>query len=175
MPQITHAVDIDGYTQAGSSVNTSATGDNAVIEIELNGTNAGTGSAASGVTLIGSGAAGSTIKGLVINRFGGNAVNLQVGADGVAVVGNFLGTDTGGTVNRGNVFDGVFDLGTNDTIGGTAAADRNIIAFNGSAGVQVQTASGQSLMPLAIELSAIRFTTTPTLESIWLAARRTPI
>ena len=54
LPQITHAVDIDGYTQAGSSVNTSATGDNAVIAIELNGTNAGTGSAASGVTLIGS-------------------------------------------------------------------------------------------------------------------------
>src|SRR5437879_13907421 len=37
LPNITEAVTIDGYTQPGSSVNTLASGDNAVLKIELNG------------------------------------------------------------------------------------------------------------------------------------------
>ena len=37
LPQITNAVTIDGYSQPGSSVNTLAQGDNAVLKIVLDG------------------------------------------------------------------------------------------------------------------------------------------
>src|SRR4051812_26052572 len=40
LPAITDPVIIDGYTQPGSSENTLAVGDNAVLHIEINGTNA---------------------------------------------------------------------------------------------------------------------------------------
>src|SRR4051812_30634032 len=43
LPPITEALTIDGYSQPGSSVNTLAIGDNAVLRIELNGVNAGGG------------------------------------------------------------------------------------------------------------------------------------
>src|SRR5258708_36480769 len=38
LPTITEAVIIDGYSQAGSSANTLALGDNAVLQIEVTGT-----------------------------------------------------------------------------------------------------------------------------------------
>ncbi len=38
LPEVTDQVVIDGYTQPGSSPNTLAAGDNAVLLIELNGT-----------------------------------------------------------------------------------------------------------------------------------------
>src|SRR6476660_2068466 len=41
LPVITSPVTIDGYTQPGSSVNTLAGGDNAVLLIELNGAGVG--------------------------------------------------------------------------------------------------------------------------------------
>src|SRR5262245_44767425 len=48
-PTIVRPLTIDGYTQAGASVNTMANTDNAVILIQLDGT--GAGSSASGLTL----------------------------------------------------------------------------------------------------------------------------
>ncbi len=44
LPTITDPVVIDGYTQPGASPNTLANGDNAVLLIELDGSNAGAGS-----------------------------------------------------------------------------------------------------------------------------------
>ena len=41
LPNITDPVVIDGYTQPGSSPNTLANGDNAVLLIELNGSGTG--------------------------------------------------------------------------------------------------------------------------------------
>ncbi len=73
LPPINEAVIIDGYSQPGSSPNTLAAGDNAVILIELNGSSAGF---ATGISINPTGG-GSTIKGLVINRFiaGGIQIN----------------------------------------------------------------------------------------------------
>jgi hypothetical protein len=39
LPTITEQVSINGYTQSGASVNTLATGNDAVLKIQLNGTN----------------------------------------------------------------------------------------------------------------------------------------
>src|SRR6266536_2707186 len=56
---------LDGYTQPGSSANTLAVGDNAVLLIELNGTALGAGQF--GLTLRSS---PNLVRGLVINGFG---------------------------------------------------------------------------------------------------------
>ena len=71
LPNITDAVIIDGYTQTGSSANRLAIGNDAVLTIELNGSQAGSGK--SGLTLA-SGSSGSTIRGLIINRFSNTGI-----------------------------------------------------------------------------------------------------
>jgi len=62
LPTVTDTVVINGYSQPGSSANTLAVGDNAVLRIEINGTNA-----PGGAFIVNS--AGNTFTGLVINRF----------------------------------------------------------------------------------------------------------
>ena len=74
LPSITVPVVINGYTQPGAKQNSLANGDNAVLLIELNGANAGIG--VTGLTIT---AGSSTVRGLVINRFGG---------DGIAITGS---------------------------------------------------------------------------------------
>jgi VCBS repeat-containing protein len=58
---------------------------------------------------------------------------------GNVIRGNWIGTDTGGTINLGNVLGGVElqDGALNTTIGGIAAGQGNSIAFNGSVGVAI--------------------------------------
>src|SRR6185312_15315179 len=58
LPTIAEAVAIDGYTQPGSSANTLATGDDAVLRIEIDGSAAGTSD------LLRVNASGTTIRGL---------------------------------------------------------------------------------------------------------------
>ena len=69
---ITEQVTIDGYTQPGSSPNTKAVGNNAVLKIELNGAGA---SDHSGLEIASS--SNSVIKGLVINRFGIDGIEIH--------------------------------------------------------------------------------------------------
>jgi len=90
LPTITTSVAVDGYTQPGASPNTLANGDNAVILIELSGTNAG--ASASGLTIT---SFASSVQGLAINRFGANGV--EVDSQGSSVVrGSFIGTNPAG-------------------------------------------------------------------------------
>jgi hypothetical protein len=77
LPAITDAVVIDGYTQPGASKNTLAVGDNAVLEIEIDGSQAGT---ADGLSVTGG---GTTIEGLVINRFAGDGISIEVSSSTV--------------------------------------------------------------------------------------------
>jgi hypothetical protein len=135
LPSLVLPVLIDGYSQPGASPNTSATADNAVLLIELNGSQV---PANSGLVLA---AGNSTVQGLVINRFGTNQVPLGVatigglelrGFGGNVVQGNFIGTDpTGMLSGRGNFFNGIFiNNSSNNVIGGTAPAQRNVISGN---------------------------------------------
>ena len=139
LPTITDPVIIDGYTQPGASPNTLADGDNAVLLIELNGASAPAGSAGLSIDT-----GGSTVEGLVINRFvkvadsssptgfsGGYGILITgSGASGNVVQGNFIGTDTLGTAGLGNQQDGVLIQGSSgqNTIGGTTArgAERHL-------------------------------------------------
>ena len=132
LPVITSPVTIDGYTQPGSSTNTTASADNAVVLIELNGSNAGSG--ITGLTL-GPGSAGSTIRGLAINRFTGSGILVQ--SDSNTISGNLIGTDATGTAALGNAADGISIQASSNTIGGTTVAARNVISANGRHGISL--------------------------------------
>jgi hypothetical protein len=122
-------VEIEGYSQPGSQANTLPQGDNAVLLIELDGSLAVAN--ASGLVVYSS-AAGSTIRGLVINRFN---IGIQTTPNGgpVNVEGCFIGTDPTGTIARPNTRAGIhLEQSTLNHIGGTSPAQRNLISGNGN-------------------------------------------
>ncbi|APW61334.1 Ig-like domain-containing protein [Paludisphaera borealis] len=87
----------------------------------------------------------STVRGLVINRFTGSGILLQ-GSSGSTIAGNYIGVDLAGSTPLGNSYNGVGIVDSrNNIIGGTTAADRNVISGNGSSGVQITTNQGQVL------------------------------
>ena len=140
LPTITDPVVLDGYTQPGTAPNTDPNGFNGTLLIELSGVNAGLTNALE-IT-----AGGSTVRGLVINRFAGetfaagNAVRLT-GSGGNHVEGNFLGTDAGGTLAAGNGDEAIdIEFGSNDNVvGGTSPAARNVISANEHIGFFIAT------------------------------------
>lgn len=138
LPTITKPVVINGYSQPGTSLNTLANSDNAVLLIQLNGSTAGAG--ANGLTL-GAGSTSSTIKGFVINRFAGHGIVVQSNFN--TIVGNFIGVDTTGTARSPNgtfptTGDGIrVQNVSNNVIGGFAVADRNILSGNALCGVHI--------------------------------------
>lgn len=130
LPDVTQPVKIDGTTQPGFS---------GTPLIEIDGTAAGAGY--SGLALIGH--TGTTVRGLVINRFaddmGAGGIGILVeGGGGHTIAGNYLGTDATGTLDRGNRTGVFIDLATGCTVGGTTTADRNVISGNAAGGVQVR-------------------------------------
>jgi uncharacterized repeat protein (TIGR01451 family) len=128
LPSINSPVFLDGYSQPGSVQNTLLNGDNAVLAIELNGASAEAGFV-NGLT-INSGGGGSTVSGLVINRFLNHGI--FSGASGNRIAGNFIGTNAAGTAALTNARDGIqVNNGSNNTIGGPSAGARNIISGNG--------------------------------------------
>ena len=134
LPTITEAVTINGYTQPGASANTKAVGSDAVLKVELSGARS---SHANGGLVIE--AANSTVKGLVVNRWSNSGILINgSGATGNKVAGNFIGTDASGTQDLGNGTRGV-DIynAPNNTVGGTTAAERNIISGNAGNGVHI--------------------------------------
>jgi hypothetical protein len=137
-PTIIRPLTIDGYTQGVASSNTLANADNAVLQIELDGT--GAGASVDGLTL-GAGSGGSTIRGLVINRFSGNGIVVQ--SNGNSIFGNFVGVDPTGTSRMPNgTFpnsgDGILILSSsNNLIGSTAVADRNVASGNAIYGIHI--------------------------------------
>ncbi len=126
LPDITAAVTIDGYTQPGATANTSATSDNAVLRIELDGTGAGP---FDGLNVIG---ARSVVKGLVINRFSGSGI--AIFADSVQIQGCFIGTNATGSSalpNGRGIQGGGTIAGTPVVVGGfVTPGTRNLISGN---------------------------------------------
>lgn len=138
-PTIIMPLTINGYSQTGASANTLANADNAVILIQLDGTGAGAG--ADGLTL-GAGSAGSVIRGLDITNFKGDGIVVQ--SNGNSFLGNFIGVDPTGTTRAPN---GTFpNSGTgiliqnasNNQIGSTKPADRNIVSGNAIDGIKIE-------------------------------------
>ena len=142
LPTIVKPVAIDGYTQLGTSANTLTNSDNAVLLIQLDGSNAGLGT--NGLVL-GVGSGGSSVSGLVINRFFGTGILVQ--SDGNTITGNFLGTNATGNVGLSTTdASGIgIEGGFRNTIGGTAPAARNVIGGN-SDGINLNTSSQNNVI-----------------------------
>jgi hypothetical protein len=137
LPAITAPVVIDGYTQSGASVNTLAAGSNAILLIELRGSST---PGAAGLILTG-GSNGSIVRGLVINNGFGIGIYIISTANGIVVKGNHIGTNASGTASAPNGTYGLYQAGilvdgaANAQIGGTAPAERNVIAGNQADGI----------------------------------------
>jgi len=74
----------------------------------------------------------------IVSANNGNGVELN-GASNNLIAGNYVGTNSLGAANLGNSGVGILigDSASNNTVGGTAAAAGNVIAFNGNDGVAV--------------------------------------
>lgn len=140
LPVILDPVIIDGYSQPGASPNTLATGDNAVLTIELSGSAAPAG--ASGLLIKGG---STTVRGLVINGFpgdrnfdGGNGIfllNVAGNSDNV-ITGNFIGTNAAGNTAVPNGTGIIaFEKATRTLVGGAAPAARNLVSGNARIGI----------------------------------------
>ena len=99
-----------------------------------------------------SGAPDNVIGGLVagtpniISNNVGDGIRIEGGATGNRVQGNFIGTNVPHVADLGNGGRGVAILsGDNNTIGGDPPAG-NIIAFNKSSGVVVQSGTGNAIL-----------------------------
>jgi uncharacterized repeat protein (TIGR01451 family) len=121
LPSIDDPVILDGTTQLGFA-------DHPIIELD--------GSQVATEVGLSIGAGGSTLRGLVINRF---AVGILLsGGGGNLVEGNYIGSDLTGMVSLGNAFNGVSIVSSSaNVIGGTTAAARNVIVGNGQDGIDV--------------------------------------
>jgi hypothetical protein len=119
LPVITDAVTIDGTTQPGFM-------GNPIIEVTapIFGERRG--------LIITAG--NSTVRGLVLNRFS-MAIRIETNGGNV-VEGNFLGTDLTGTMSKSNGL-AIQIFTSNNRIGGTVAAARNIISGNDSRGIAI--------------------------------------
>ncbi|MEG4842012.1 DUF4347 domain-containing protein, partial [Microcoleus sp. B9-D4] len=122
LPNITVPTIINGATQPGFA---------STPLIEINGAGAG---AVSGFRVL-TGGGGSTLRGLIINRFGNTGISLE--SDGNTVAGNYIGTNATGTAALPNALFGVAvqNGGSINTIGGIAPGDRNVISGNGADGI----------------------------------------
>lgn len=132
LPVITDSVVIDGYSQPGAAPNSAVIGDNAVLQIELDGSQAGP--LADGLMIS---APQCAVRGLAIHSFNGNGIRLT-GLGGTVVEGNFVGSDVTGQLRRPNARNGVLITDSfSNTIGGSAPEKRNLIAANAGAGVAI--------------------------------------
>jgi hypothetical protein len=127
LPTVIGPVTINGYSQPGAQPNTKAVGSVAVLNVQLSGAKAmGT----DGIVI---GGANTTVKGLAINNWsyagvridGSGAMGNRIAGNRIA--GNFIGTDASGTNAMGNGLGVRVYEGSNDTIGGTMVAARNVI------------------------------------------------
>ena len=133
LPSVTDPVTIDGYSQPGASANTLVVGNNAVLRIQLSGTNAG--DVPGGLVIKTS---DCIVRGLVVNRW----MNAGILIDGVTalgvtnnvIAGNFIGTNSAGSQALGNG-DGVEITAPGNIVGGTTPAARNLISGNTSRGI----------------------------------------
>ncbi|HZR29792.1 MAG TPA: hypothetical protein VFA71_13520 [Terriglobales bacterium] len=124
LPVMSHPGVLDGTSQPGWVANAPV--------IELDGASAG--ASAVGLSIQ---AGNTTVRGLVINRFAQGGIVLQ--SNGNTITGNFIGTNSAGNTSLANGGVGILIPSgeSNNTIGGTTAAARNVISGNSLYGIQI--------------------------------------
>jgi len=141
LPAITDPVVIDATTQPGYT--------NQPV-IELAGASAGTSTI--GLRFV---SGGSTLRGIAINRFPIQALELDGGTN--LIQGNFIGTDPTGMVQRDNGGEAILVKSAGNLIGGTNAGDRNLLSGGdtaNSAGIYFLSASNNTVQGNLIGLNA---------------------
>jgi len=122
LPDVTEPVSIDAATQPGYA---------GVPLVELNGAQAG--GNADGLVLKSD---GCTVRGLAINRFSRFGIWLYFSNNHV-IQGNFIGTDPTGTIRRANSYGMELSNSSNNLIGGTTTAARNVISGSSFGGIDM--------------------------------------
>lgn len=148
---------IDGYTQPGASANTNglATGDNAVVTVRIDGTQAG--AAADGLFLSGT---YQGVQGLSVVNFRGASAGSGIHIFGAAaandrVQGNFIGVDVNGVTAAANTNGVLVGNGAlTNTIGGRTLGDANVISGNLRYGVELSQGSGNAVLENAVGTTA---------------------
>jgi parallel beta-helix repeat protein len=139
LPPLTHPVIINGSSEPGFA---------GKPIIQINGAKAGR---STGLRIV---ASGCTVRGLIINRFGGHGIEIS-GAGTNIIQGNFIGTDAAGTGDKPNGGEGIFVYGSSgNLIGGANPAIRNVISGNGDAGIYLMDASGNVIQGNYIGVNA---------------------
>ena len=134
LPTITaDGTTIDGTTQTTNQGNTNSLGP----EVEIRGFPT---SFTYGLEL---NSANNTVKGLIINGFSGTlSAGIMItgaSATGNTVTGNYLGTDYSGTAAVTNYIGVAIGAGAqSNTVGGTSAAERNVISGNSTYGAEIK-------------------------------------
>lgn len=150
---------ISGNTRDGISLdNIQAPGNTQIvgnyIGLEPDGTTA-LGNGNDGIFMGNPGVTSSVIgPGNVISSNDNEGIQLDQGTTNNQIIGNIIGLDASGTLSRGNAHQGIqvgpnggANSATNNIIGGTTAADRNIISGNSTNGIQVQEgATGNQIL-----------------------------
>jgi hypothetical protein len=154
---------VSGNTNHGILIDGAATAGN-IMQGNYVGTNAGgTGAIANGNTgiyLINS-TKNNTVGGTTVgarnivsgNVFAGIILN-GVATTGNLVQGNYVGTNAAGTGAIANGTLGIWLLASNNTIGGTTAAARNVISGNAIYGIVIQYVSGNLVQGNYVGLGA---------------------
>ena len=123
LPAITDAVDIDATTEPDYAASP-------VVRID----GVSTGGSVDGLRLTNS-SDGSTVRGLAIVRFAGSGIRIDVGADGITIADNWIGSDGSGAAAMGNSNDGI------ELRGAMATIDGNVINNNGDNGIEIRGGS----------------------------------
>ena len=157
LPAITDKLTINAASQPGYS------GSPLVV---LNG--AGAGTDVSGLVVK---AAGSVVRGLVINQFAADGIRVR--ADDFRIVGCFIGTGASSLADLGNGAAGVhvFAGVANTTIGGTGTSAGNVIVANGVAGILISgvDTTGSQVEGNLIGLRADGTAALPNAIGVWVA------
>jgi gliding motility-associated-like protein len=124
LPTITDTVFIDGASEP-DFINTPV--------VRIDGASAGS---VNGLTF-GSTSDGSTVRSLMITRFGRNGIQVDLRADGITIAGNWIGSTGTGSISVGNSDNGINVQGANTIIGGTGDHDQNVITNNGNEGINL--------------------------------------
>jgi uncharacterized repeat protein (TIGR01451 family) len=65
----------------------------------------------------------------------GNGIDAEGGSDDLVIEGNAIGTDSSGTINLGNLANGIYLLSSRNIVGGLVFGSGNVIANNGTGSI----------------------------------------
>lgn len=138
LPAVTDPAIIDATTQPGYS---------SAPVVELNGTSAGSGGIGLQLNSV-----SNTVKGLAINRFKAHGIMLNGAAN--IIQGNYIGTDTTGTLAYGNGTNGILVSSSGNLIGGGKIGGGNLISGNAYNGIYLYNAGSNTVQGNYIGVTA---------------------